>query len=59
MIGIKDSLDEEDDKSKKVEEMLTGALENIDEGLEKFIELLDGRNTIKGKVVMEGSEDEA
>ena len=59
VIGIEDSSDEEDNKSNKVEEMLFRVLEKIDEGLKKFLELLEGRHRVKGNVVMEDVEDEA
>ena len=53
VIGIEDSLDEEDPKSKRVEEMLTGVLETNDEVLKKLSYLLEGRNLIKENIVKE------
>ena len=38
--------------------MLTGVLENIDEGLNKFSYLLEGGHLVKRNVVMKGSQDE-
>ena len=54
MIGIEDSLDKEDPKTKRVENMFTRVLEKNDEGIKKFPNILEGKHFVKGIVLIEG-----